>query len=118
MDERVESLIESLDDPERQADSRRLVDLMSQVTDERAGRWYDRVIGFGRAGYRYASGRTAESGKIGFAPGGREITLYMVSGMVGYDDLLDRLGKHRRAKSCIYVRRLKDVDEQVLKALF
>ena len=75
------------------------------------------VIGFGTYQYRYESGREGGSAKVGFAPRRTNLAIYLLSGLVGYDDLLSRLGKHRTGKSCIYVKRLADLDIRVLTEL-
>jgi len=107
-------LLDTIEDEIKREDSLALIEIMSQVTGEEPQLWGSGVIGFGRCHYRYASGREGDSAKVGFAPRKANITIYLLSGMVGYVDMLSKLGKHARAKSCIYVKRLDDLDRDVL----
>ena len=77
--------------------------------------WGPKLVGFGEYHYRYASGREGDASKIGFAPTARGLTIYLLSGMVGYEDLLDPIGAHTRGKLGLYVRRLADLDIDVLR---
>jgi hypothetical protein len=79
--------------------------------------WGDSIIGFGSYHYKYASGREADWFLTGFSPRKRNLTLYIMSGFEGYDDLLNKLGKHSTGKSCLYVKQLGDIDLEVLKEL-
>ncbi len=113
----VDRLIAAISGAALREDCRHLAAMMGEVTGAGGRLWGPSVIGFGQVHYRYASGREGDAPKIGFSPRPRRITLYLMSGMVGYDDLLDRLGTHSRGKSCIYIRRLDDVDQGVLRQL-
>lgn len=113
----VEAFLESIEDEEMRHDARRLVRLMRGVTRRPPVMWGPSIVGFGRYRYRYASGREGEWMLTGFAPRRREFSLYLMCGLDGNPDLLKRLGKHRRGKGCLYVRRLADVDLRVLREL-
>ncbi len=102
---------------EQRQDAEALITLMRDVTGEPPKLWGSKIIGFGQYHYRYASGREGDAAAVGFAPRGKQLTLYLLSGMVGYDDLLGRLGKHTTGKACVYIRRLADVDRDVLRQL-
>ena len=115
--EDVSTFLASIQDAAVRADSRALVDVMGEVTGDPPRMWGGGMVGFGRYHARYASGREGEWPKVGFAPRARQLTVYLMSGLVGYEDLLDRLGRHRTGKSCLYLRRLDDVDRDVLTAL-
>lgn len=117
MDEEVSRLVESIEDPMQREDSRELIEIMNEVTGEPPQLSASNMLGFGTCHFRYDSGRSGDTYKIGFAPRSDSITIYLISGMVGYDDLLSRLGKHRRAKSAIYIRRLADINVPVLVEL-
>lgn len=116
-DEDVERLVAAIEDPVMQADSRALIEIMSEVTGESPRLWDSTTIGFGVYEYRYASGREGQGPKIGFAPRSGALTIYLLSGLVGYDVLLAGLGRFRSGKSTIRLRRLDDVDREVLVAL-
>ncbi|MEV4702066.1 DUF1801 domain-containing protein [Actinoplanes sp. NPDC049316] len=77
--------------------------------------WGDSIIGFGAYRYRYASGKEADWPPVALSPRKTGLAIYL---MAGFDeDLLARLGRHRTGRSCLYVRRLADVDPDVLRAL-
>ena len=75
------------------------------------------IVGFGHYRYRYESGREGEAGVAGFAPRARELVVYLPADPPGRDALLARLGKHKMAKCCLYIKRLEDVDTDVLEEL-
>ena len=112
----VEAFLAALPADQR-ADAETLIGLMGEATRSPARLWLGKVLGFGQYRYRYASCREGDSSPAGFAVTPRGLTIYMISGFVGYDDLLGPLGKHTTGKSCLYVRRLADIDLDVLRRL-
>jgi hypothetical protein len=113
----VTGFIDGIENETRREDGRALLGLMRKVTGEEPKLWGPSMVGFGTYHYRYASGREGDYFKVGFAPRKSNITLYLMSGMVGYDDLLATLGPHKAGKSCIYIKRLDDLDYDVLVTL-
>lgn len=113
----VEAFVEGIAEEGRRQECRALLRLMSEVTGERPQMWGSSMVGFGRYHYRYASGREGEWFLTGFAPRKQALTLYIMAGFRGYEHLLARLGKHKTGKGCLYVKRLADVDEGVLREL-
>jgi hypothetical protein len=113
----IEGFIEAVPDPVRRADARALAALMARVSGQPATMWGPSIIGFGRYDYRYDSGRTGSMARISFSPRKAETVLYIIDGFDGHAELLARLGRHRTGKSCLYVKRLSDVDVDVLEAL-
>lgn len=87
------------------------------MTGEEPELWPPNTIGFGRYNYRYASGQEGDFFKIGFAPRGSGITLYVMSGLRGFDDVLERLGPHKASKATVKINRVADVDESALRDL-
>lgn len=79
--------------------------------------WGPSIVGFGSYHYKYASGHEGDSALAAFAVRGRELVVYIMTGFDGRDDLLARLGKHKTGKVCVYIRRLADIDLQVLETL-
>ncbi|MGL5837381.1 MAG: DUF1801 domain-containing protein, partial [Sphingorhabdus sp.] len=75
------------------------------------------IIGFGSYFYSYDSGRKGEMCRIGFSPRRGQIVLYLFDGFKGQSKLMARLGKHKTGKSCLYVKKLADIDEPVLEEL-
>lgn len=87
---------------------------MEQVTGEGAEMWGDSIVGFGSYHGKYASGREGDWFLTGFSPRKQYLTLYIMSGFKGYEQLLSRLGKHSTGKSCLYIKKIDDVDQDVL----
>ena len=94
-----------------------LVDLMERVTGEKATMWGSSIVGCGSYHYRYASGRQGDWPLTGFAPRKQDLTIYITSGFGQYGDLMARLGKHKTGQSCLYIKRLSDIDVVVLEEL-
>ena len=111
------SFIDAVADLARREDARTLAALMARVSGEPATMWGPSIVGFGAYDYRYDSGRTGTMARIGFSPRKAESVLYIVEGFDGYSELLARLGKHRTGKSCLYIKRLADVNAGVLEEL-
>ena len=116
-DRSVDQFLQAIENDQKRQDSREIVALMAQVTGETAQMWGDSIVGFGRYRYRYASGREGEWPLVGFSPRKQNLTLYIMAGFDHYDELLERLGKYSTGKSCLYVKKLEDVDRAVLEAL-
>ncbi|MFP4210000.1 MAG: DUF1801 domain-containing protein [Alkalispirochaeta sp.] len=110
-------------DGERRDDAFRILEMMEEISGEPAVMWGDSIIGFGTYTYRYAGGHSGEWLRVGFSPRKRNFSLYIMDGCLSYtadaasDDILSRLGKHKRGKACLYITRLADVDESVLREL-
>lgn len=113
----VGAFLDGVDNPTRQADARAVVEMMSDITGENPRMWGTSIIGFGTYHYRYASGREAEWMVVGLSPRKQALTLYLMDGYEGRDELLARLGPHSIGKSCLYIKRLDKVDGEVLKEL-
>lgn len=110
----VDAFIDSISDERKRSDSRELVELMSRVTKTEPAMWGDSIIGFGSYDYKYESGRQGTWFRVGFSPRKQNLTLYLMDGFDKYNDLLSQLGKHSTGKSCLYVKKLEDVDLKVL----
>ena len=116
-DASLESFVASIADESRRQDSRALLELMSEVTGESPRMWGENIVGFGSYHYRYESGREGDWFLAGFSPRKQNLTVYLMSGFDGYGQLLARLGKHKTGKACLYLKRLDDVDRDVLREL-
>jgi Domain of unknown function (DU1801) len=112
----VEGFIAKIRDEERREDCLKLVRMMRKATGK-APRMWATMIGFGDYHYRYASGHEGDTFQVGFASRKPDLVLYFSCEGNRKDDLLAKLGKHKAGASCIYVRRLADVDERVLARL-
>ena len=91
--------------------------MMERISGFPATMWGPSIVGFGRYHYRYDSGRQGEAPRIGFSPRAKELVLYLIGGFPRHQALMDRLGKYRTGKACLYLKRLADVDEAVLEEL-
>lgn len=113
----VESFIEAVADPAQRDDARKIVAMMERLSGHEATMWGPSIIGFGSYHYKYDSGREGDMCRIGFSPRKGQTVLYIVDGFEGHSDLMARLGKYKTGKSCLYVKRLSDIDEAVLETL-
>lgn len=113
----VEAFLNAVPDERKRADSFAILKLMQDVTGEEAKMWGDSIVGFGRYHYKYASGREGDFMLAGFAPRKQNLSLYILSGFDDFDDLRDRLGKHKVGKACLYINKLSDIDEEVLRQM-
>lgn len=103
-------------DPARHDDCRAIASMMQQATGEDPVMW-GAIVGFGRYTYTYESGREGQWPLVAFSPRKTDLTLYIMPGFDRYPALLSQLGKHKTGKSCLYIKRLADVDVNVLAAL-
>jgi nucleoid DNA-binding protein len=113
----VTDFLAAVADPKRRADAEAVTALMAEVTGATPTMWGTSIVGFGSYRYRYGSGREGEWPAVGLSPRKASLTVYVSAGFDGYDDLLARLGPHSTGRSCLYIKRLSDVDEGVLREL-
>ena len=113
----VAAFLNGVEPESKRADCFAVKSLMEEATGAPAQMWGSSIVGFGRYHYKYASGREAEWMLTGFAPRKQSLTLYIMDGFDGYDELMARLGKHTTGKSCLYIKKLADVDMDVLREL-
>ncbi len=116
-DASVDDFLANIDDEKRREDCRTVARLMQRVTKQKPEMWGTAMVGFGSYRYKYASGRGGEWFVTGFSPRKQNLTLYIMAGFKRYDELLQKLGKHTTGKSCLYIKRLEDVDMEVLTEL-
>ena len=113
----VIAFLNSVAHEKRRTDSFKVLELMKEVTGETPKMWGDSIVGFGEYTYKYASGREGNWMRTGFSPRKQAITLYIMDGFAKYDKLMKKLGKHKTGVSCLYIKRLGDVDSDVLNEL-
>jgi hypothetical protein len=113
----IDDYIASRANGEQRADCKALMSLFKKVTQEKPKMWGPSIVGYGSYRYTYESGRTGEMCLAGFAIRGRELVVYTLPGDKKQRALLSRLGKHRMGKSCLYFKRLADLDKTVLEQL-
>ncbi len=113
----VDAFIAAVPDAQQREDARVLVEMLGRLSGYRPRMWGPTMIGFGSYHYRYDSGREGDAMRIGFSPRKGQTVLYMLDGYEHQGDQLARLGKHKTGKSCLYVKRLSDVDRGVLEEM-
>jgi hypothetical protein len=113
----VKDFLDAVKDEQQKRNCRTVSRIMKRITKANPKMWGPGIVGFGSYHYKYASGREGDWFLTGFAPRKQNLTLYIMSGFERYSALLKRLGKHKIAKSCLYVKRLDDVDMDVLTQL-
>jgi hypothetical protein len=114
----VEGFLSRVPNGQRREDARRLCVMMEQITGEPPAMWGPGIIGFGTYHYRYASGREGYSALASFSPRSQHLAIYLVGEFeTRHQSLLARLGPHKTGKSCLYVKRLDDVDQDALREL-
>ena len=115
--QKVSTFINSIEDVEKRADCKVLMKIMREITGNRATMWGPSIVGFGKYHYKYASGREGDFFLTGFSPRKQALSIYVISGFKPHAKLMEKLGKYKKGKSCLYVKRLADVDKQMLVEL-
>lgn len=113
----VEDFLNTVADSQRRADCFAVAKMMEKATKSKAKMWGTSIVGFGEYHYVYESGREGDSMLVGFSPRKQNLTLYLM-GVVAFDDgKLKTLGKFKHGKGCLYINKLEDIDQTVLKEL-
>lgn len=107
----------TVEHPTRRADGLALLDLFAEVSGFEPVMWGPSIIGYGRYHYKYDSGREGDFLATGFSPRKANLSIYIMPGYQDYSEIMDRLGKHKLGKSCLYVNKLADIDLDVLREL-
>ena len=116
-DSDVTKFLNDVENEKKREASFAVLEIMRRVTGETPKMWGSSIIGFGTYSYKYESGREGEWFLAGFSPRKQNITLYIMSGFSAYEKLLEKLGKHKTGKSCLYINKLEDIDVKVLEEL-
>lgn len=118
---KVSDYLDQIADVQRQSDCQAIHDMMLDIVGEVPKIWGSKlssgIVGFGEYHYKYDSGREGDSLRLGFASRAQSISIYIMPGYQDFSDQLSRLGKHEIGKSCLYIKRLSDVDESVLREM-
>jgi len=112
----VSSFVKSIEDKQRQKDCLAIIGIMEKQTGFDARMWGPSIIGFGSYHYKYESGHEGDAPLVGFSPRKAEFALY-IANFDGKEELLKKFGKHKTAKSCVYIKKMEDIDIAVLKKL-
>ena len=113
----VQNFLENVPDEGVRDDCNELIKIMKKITGAPPKMWGPSIVGFGKYHYKYESGHEGYSCLTGFSPRKQNLTLYVMPGFAEKSDLLEKLGKHKAAKGCLYIKRLADVDIEILKKL-
>lgn len=117
IEEDVESFLNSLENEQKRADSYKILELVEKATGLTPRMCGKTMIGFGKYHYKYDSGREGDGFLTGFSPRKQNLTIYIMPGFAPYSDLMDKIGKHKLGKSCLYVNKLADIDLKILENL-
>lgn len=113
----VQDYLSSIDNEQTVSDSLALIDIMQGISGHEPQLWNVGTIGFDSYHYKYDSGREGDCHIIGFYPHKDKLTFYLMDGTSRYTELLQRLGKHKTSKACIYIKQLSDIDLNVLEQI-
>ena len=114
---KVGKFLASVDNPVRRSDCEQVAGLMQEITGEDPVMWGSSIIGFGSYHYKYDSGHEGDFMITGVSPRKQALTLYIMEGFGRHEDLMAKLGKYKIGKSCLYVKKLEDIDMDVLKRI-
>lgn len=113
----VTEFLNSVENTQKRADCRAIAKMMRAATGKNARMWGSSLVGYGSYDYRYASGREGTFFVTGFSPRAQNIAIYIIPGFRNFGGLMSKLGKYKTGKSCLYIRKLDDVNTETLNAL-
>ena len=116
-DASVAVYLDAIPDDRQRADAKAIAAMMERLSREPPRMWGPSIIGFGRYHYKYESGREGDSLRIGFSPRKGQTVLYIADGFAVHEAIMARLGKFKTGKSCLYIKKVADVDEAALEEL-
>jgi hypothetical protein len=112
----VQDFVAALPEEQRQKDCLAIIDIMKNTTGFEPRMWGPGIIGFGSYHYKYESGHEGDAALVAFSPRKTEFALY-IANFDGKEDLLKKLGKHKTAKACVYIKKVEDINIEILKKL-
>lgn len=113
----VGGFIDKVEPPGKRADSYEIIDLMKNITGQDPVMWGPSIIGFGKYHYKYASGHEGDAPLAAFSPRKTNIVIYLLGTLLENKNLIQKLGKCKTSKVCLYIKKLSDVDKGVLEEL-
>ncbi|MFA6087988.1 DUF1801 domain-containing protein [Mucilaginibacter sp.] len=113
----VAEFLNTVTDDVKRADSFRLMEIMKEATGFEPKMWGDAIVGFGSYHYKYDSGREGDAPKAGFSPRAKEFSLYLAKNYADSEKLIQQLGKHKVKGSCLYIKKLADINEDILREM-
>ena len=116
-DMNVVEFLNEIENEQRRTDCFELLELLTGITGEEPKMWGDSIVGFGTYHYKYSSGREGDWFLTGFSPRTQNLTIYIMPGFRRYQNIMQNLGKYKTGASCLYVKKLSDIDRALLKEL-
>jgi len=113
----IDEYLLSRANPEQLKDCKAIMAMCKRITKQQPKMWGPSIVGYGSYNYRYESGHSGQSCLVGFAIRGKDLVVYLIPNGTEQQERLAKLGKHKMGKSCLYFRRLADLDTDVLEAL-
>ncbi len=113
----VEDFLNSFEPEQKKSDGFKILQMMQVIAGEEEKMWGTSIIGFGNYHYKYESGHEGDMLKIGFSPRKASLTLYISINLPQNQNLLENLGKHKSGKGCLYINKLSDINESVLREM-
>lgn len=113
----VTGYLAAISDDDRRRDCKTLIKWMREITGEPPRMWGDSIVGFGSYHYKYDSGREGDFFTSGLSSRKNDLAIYVMAGLGRFDSLLKKLGRHKVGKSCLYIKRLSDIDQAVLQSI-
>ena len=113
----VKDFLNNVADEQRREDAFNVLKIMKKITRKQPKMWGPSIVGFDQYHYRYDSGHEGDMCMVGFSPRSQALTLYVMPGFKGQDTLLQKLGKHKSGKGCLYIKKLADIDPAVLEKI-
>lgn len=113
----VTDFVNGIEPKDRRADAKKVAAMMRRATGKRAKMWGSSIVGYGEYHYKYDSGREGDFMITGYSPRKQALTVYIMPGFSHFDAEMKKLGKYTTGRSCLYIKRLSDVDEKVLERL-
>ena len=113
----IDEYLASRASPEQMVDCKAIMAMCKRVTKQKPSMWGPSIVGYGKYTYKYESGHSGEAPMTGFAIRGKELVVYVIAETPEQVELLAKLGKHKMGKSCLYIKRLTDLDAKVLEAI-
>ena len=112
----VPNFVKTVEDKQRQDDCLTIIEIMKKQSGFEPKMWGSAIIGFGSYHYKYESGHEGDAPLVSFSPRKTEFALY-IANFDGKQELLKNFGKHKTAKSCVYIKKLGDISVEVLKKM-
>ncbi len=113
----VTAFINGIEDKQKRADTKKVAAIMRRVTGKRAKMWGSSIVGYGEYHYKYESGREGDFMITGFSPRKQALTVYVMAGFERFESQMKKLGKYKTGRSCLYIKRLEDIDVKVLEKI-